>query len=147
MPGLIIPPRKRPNNDNEYFEILSKAVFQAGFSFKVVHDKWSGISKFFHNFDTERIADWGAMEVADALENPDMIRNTKKIKAIISNAQRFNELVEEHGSFSNYVDTITRLPYEERKKLLVSNFKWLGKTGAYFFLYCIDDDVPNWEER
>ncbi|MCY3411924.1 MAG: DNA-3-methyladenine glycosylase I [Candidatus Heimdallarchaeota archaeon] len=148
MPGEIIPPRKRPDTDNEYFEILSKAVFQAGFSFKVVHNKWSGIKKTFSDFNPQIIASWGPPEIADALDAPEMIRNSNKINAIVSNANTFNQLASEYGSFGKYVDFLLEKPYEERKKALSAQFKWLGKTGSYFFFYSINDpDMPAWDDR
>jgi hypothetical protein len=39
------------------------------------------------------------------------------------------------------------LPYAERSKRLAKRFKWLGRTGVYFLLWCVDEDVPSWEER
>ena len=44
---IIIPPKRKPNSDSGYFEILSKAVFQAGFSWKIVERKWVPIREAF----------------------------------------------------------------------------------------------------
>ncbi|MFQ5855357.1 MAG: hypothetical protein ACE5LU_06930 [Anaerolineae bacterium] len=38
MPGCEIPPRQKPANDNGYFEQLTKAMFQAGFSWQVINN-------------------------------------------------------------------------------------------------------------
>ena len=35
-----IPERKKPVNDDGYLEELTKAIFQAGFSWRVIRDKW-----------------------------------------------------------------------------------------------------------
>jgi len=47
----VVPPRKKPKNDKGYFEILSKAVFNAGFSYQVVRNKWKGTMEVFHEFN------------------------------------------------------------------------------------------------
>jgi 3-methyladenine DNA glycosylase Tag len=41
----VEPPREKPKDDKGYFEILSKAVFNAGFSYQVVRNKWEGIKE------------------------------------------------------------------------------------------------------
>jgi len=146
--GEVIPSRKKPETDAGYFELLAKAVFQAGFSYKVVSNKWEGITKVFHNFDTSKISRWKDVEILEAMESPDIIRNIRKITAIVDNASRFEELIAEHGSFLNFLKSFDKMDYDEKRNFLTSNFKWLGKTGAYFFLYCINDiSIPPWDER
>lgn len=147
MPDIIIPPRKKPNNDNGYFEILTKAVFQAGFSWKVVESKWGGFNEIFKNFDPDFIANWKENDVINALESPFIIRNEKKIKATIENAKVFIRIKKQYGSFDNYLQTINVNSYEELSSILIKQFKWLGRTGAYFFLWCIGEEVPKWENR
>ena len=82
--GAIVPPRKKPSNERGYFEILSKAVFNAGFSYQVVNRKWEGIKEIFHDFDPKIISNWTVDEVSNALESPKIIRNSKKVNAIVS---------------------------------------------------------------
>ena len=80
MAQKIIPPQEKPENEKGYFEILSKAVFNAGFSYQVVNTKWEGIKEVFNEFDPEIISNWTIDEVSDALESPKIIRNSKKVK-------------------------------------------------------------------
>lgn len=145
--GYVIPPRKKPTSDEEYFEFLSKAVFQAGFSFKVVERKWSDISEAFERFDFKSIARWDEEKVINLIQSPKIIRNIKKVKGIIYNANKFNELVKEHGSFEKYLVSIRNKPYNERSSILSKQFKWLGRTGAYVFFWCVNEEVPDWVER
>ena len=58
MAQKIIHQREKPKDDKGYFEILSKAVFNAGFSYKVVRTKWEGIKEVFREFDPEIISKW-----------------------------------------------------------------------------------------
>lgn len=146
MHKKIIPPRQKPNDEKGYFEILSKAVFNAGFSYQVVNRKWEGIMEIFHEFDPTIISDWTVDEIADALESPKIIRNSNKVKAIVSNAKIILELLEKFGSFENYLKSFRDKTYEEKQKILAKQFKWLGPTGAHFFLWSVGEDAPLCEQ-
>jgi DNA-3-methyladenine glycosylase I len=76
----------------------------------------------------------------------EIIRNGKKMNAIVSNAKVFNELVEKYGSFEKFLDSFREASYEDRLKTLSTQFKWLGRTGAHFFLWSIAEDAPPCEE-
>ena len=142
----VEPPRKKPTNDKGYFEILSKAVFNAGFSYQVVNSKWKGIKEVFDEFEPKILSKWTVDEVASALGSPKIIRNSRKVNAIVSNAKIFLELLEKHESFDNYLKSFRNKPYEEKQKILSKQFKWLGPTGAHFFLWSVGEDAPPCEE-
>jgi len=116
-----------------------------------VRTKWEGIKEVFNEFDPEIISNWTIDEVSDALESPKIIRNAKKVKAIVSNAQIFLELVRKHRSFENYLESFRDKCYEEsfrdkcyedKQQIIAKQFKWLGPTGAHFFLWSIGEDAP-----
>ena len=142
MAQKIIPPQEKPVDEKGYFEILSKAVFNAGFSYQVVNSKWEGTKEIFNKFAPEIISNWTNDEIFDALESPKIIRNGKKVKAIVSNANVFLELIGKHGSFENYLKSFRNKSYEEKQKIIAKQFAWLGPTGAHFFLWSIGEDVP-----
>ena len=144
---MIIPPRISPSNDNEYFEMLSKSVFQAGFSFKVVEQKWKDIVESFDNFDYKKVMYWNEEKIHQVLQSPKIIRNSKKVRGIVDNARVFHEVIKEHGSFNKYLKTIKDKVYTERSKIISKQFKWLGKTGTYVFLFMVNEEVPEWENR
>lgn len=147
IPDIIIPPRKKPTSENEYFEVLSKAVFQAGFSWKVVEKRWFFIKEAFVDFDVHKIKNYGGDEVGILLENPNIIRNRKKIEAIIENAKTFVEIQNEYGTFAKYIESIRDDGYKFRVKDISTRFRWLGRTGAFFFFYCINEETPEWKDR
>ena len=142
MAQKIIPPQEKPVDEKGYFEILSKAVFNAGFSYQVVRTKWEGIKEVFNEFDPEIISNWTIDEVSDALESPKIIRNSRKVNAIVSNAKIFLELVGKHSSFENYLGSFRNKCYEDKQQIIAKQFKWLGPTGAHFFLWSIGEDAP-----
>jgi len=146
MHQKIIPPQIKPKNEKGYHEILMKAVFNAGFSYKVVNTKWEGIREVFNGFDPFKISQWTVDDVYHAVNSPKVIRNSRKINAIVSNAKIFIELSNKYGSFENYLKSFRDKSYEEKSNQLSKQFKWLGPTGAHFFLWSVGEDVPPCEE-
>lgn len=126
--------------------MLSKAVFNSGFSYQVVNAKWAGTKQIFKNFDPEILSKWSIDEITNALESPKIIRNSRKVNAIVSNAGVFLKLVEKHGSFKNYLFSLRQKSYKSKVKEISSQFKWLGPTGVFFFLWSVGEEVPPHEE-
>src|SRR5205807_10040051 len=50
------PPQYTAKTLDDYLEHLSKGVFQAGISWRVVDARWPSITKAFHGFAVERVA-------------------------------------------------------------------------------------------
>lgn len=142
-----IPPRKKPANDNGYFEELTRAIFQAGFSWQVIRDKWPNFEKAFDGFDIATVAGYGEPDVERLAADKGIVRNRRKIEATIHNARTMWELIQEHGSFEAYLRSLDSLDYAGRRQELGSRFKNLGPTGVFTFLWCVDEQVPAWEDR
>ena len=146
-PGFEIPPRVTPADDKGYFEQMTKAIFQAGFSWQVVNNKWSNFQKAFDGFDVDRVAAYGPEDVDRLLSDDGIVRNGRKIEATIANAIQFQAIRDEFGSFAGYLRSLDDLAYRERQKILSKRFKNLGRTSVFVFLWCVSEDVPDWEER
>ena len=61
---IEIPPRIRPDDDSGYLEELTKAIFRAGFSWRVVREKWDAFRRAFDGFDLDRVAAYEAADIA-----------------------------------------------------------------------------------
>jgi len=146
-PGFEIPPRVTPADDNGYFEQMTKTIFQAGFSWQVVNDKWPNFQRAFDGFDVDRVAAYGPEDVDRLLSDAGIVRNGRKIEATIANALEFQTIRREFGSFANYLRSLDGLPYRERQKALSKRFKNLGRTSVFVFLWCVNEEVPAWEDR
>ena len=138
------PDRIQPKKLGDYLEIMTKAVFQSGISWKVVESKWPGIKGAFRDFDAEAVAETSEQALDDLCQDTRVIRNRRKLSAIVSNAQRMVELDEEHGGFQKYLrshDDFTATVPDIRQQ-----FKFMGDTGIYFFLCVLGEDVPPHDE-
>ena len=145
--GHEIPPRAKPEGDNGYFEHLTRAVFQAGFSWVVIRDKWPGFAQAFDGFSVEAVARYEDTDVDRLLNDPGIVRNGRKIVATLENARTIQRLSDTHGSFHDYLRSLDSLPYSQKRKELVRHFRNLGPTGVFTFLWSVDEPVPPWEER
>ena len=142
-----IPPRKKPADDRGYFEELTRAIFQAGFSWRVIRDKWPNFQKAFDRFDISTVAGYGTPDIERLVADPGIVRNRRKIDATINNARVMWNLVQGHGSFHAYLRSLDSLDYAARRKELSQQFSHLGPTGVFTFLWCVDEEVPDWENR
>jgi DNA-3-methyladenine glycosylase I len=146
-PCYEIPPRKVPESDSGYLEILTKSIFQAGFSWEVIREKWPHFRRAFHGFEVETVAEYGAGDVERLLGDPGIVRNGRKVEATIQNARIMQGLIAEYGSIYRYLRSLDGLPYAERRRHLTRRFHHLGPTGTFVFLYTVGEDVPDWEQR
>lgn len=128
----------------DYLEVMSKAVFQSGMSWKVVESKWPGTRDAFKGFDVKKVAGLRGRELEQLAKDERVIRNRRKIDAIVSNAERMLELDEQHGSFKQYLRS--HGDFDSTVNALKKDFKFMGPMGSYFFLYVVGESVPSHEE-
>ena len=148
MPREIkIPPRQRPADDNGYFEQLTKAVFKAGFSWTVIDNKWPNFQRALAGFDVDQVAAYDVPDVEQLLADASIVRNGRKILATIANARTIQAIRAEHGSLFSYLRSLDHLSYEGRRNTLTSQFSGLGPTSCFVFLWCVEEEVPDWSQR
>ena len=138
------PKRIQPGRLGDYLEVMSKSVFQAGISWRVVENKWPGIKEAFRDFDAEAVARMSPEDIDALAKDTRVIRNYRKLVAIVENAQTMLDLEAEHGSFRDYLRSHGE--FEETVKDLRKRFRFLGDMGAYHFLYVVGEDVPSYED-
>ena len=137
-------------DDDTIFEFLVLESFQAGLSWYTILVKREHFRKAFDNFNYKKIAQYSEEKAEELMNNPGIVRNRLKIKATISNAQKFMEIQKEFGSFSKYiwgfvdgkpidnkrknlseVPTTTEISDALSKDLKKRGFKFLGSTVVY----------------
>ena len=138
------PPQVQVQSLNDYLEVMSKAVFQSGMSWRVVNAKWTTTNEAFHEFEIGRVAGMSEEELDELGQDTRVIRNRRKLAAIVHNAQRIIELDAAHGDFRSYLRS--HGDFYDVVKDLRKQFKFLGDTGCYFFLYVIGEQVPPHDE-
>jgi DNA-3-methyladenine glycosylase I len=91
------------HDDRRQFEFLILEGAQAGLSWYTVLRKRESYRRAFDGFDAEKIARYDAVKIAELLQNPGIIRNRAKIAATVLNAGRYLDVMEEFGSFDDYL--------------------------------------------
>lgn len=91
------------HDDRLLFEFLTLESAQAGLSWYTVLRKRENYRIAFYGFDPEKVARYDELKIKQLLANPGIIRNRLKVRAAVSNAQRFLEVREEFGSFDAYI--------------------------------------------
>jgi 3-methyladenine DNA glycosylase Tag len=143
VPGQA-PEQIEPQRLGDYLEVLAKAVFQSGMSWRVIEAKWEGFREAFAGFDPRTVADLSPADVDRLAEDTRIVRNRRKIQATIDNAAEMIQLDEEYAGFRNFLRS--HETFEDTVADLRRRFRFLGDTGAYFFLYVVGEQVPSHEE-
>ena len=123
---------KQPITLADYLETMSKAVFQAGISWKVVDAKWPGILKAMRGFDPVVVSKLSGADIDRLMQDTRMIRNRRKLEGIVLNARKMLELDKEFKSFRRYLRA--QGTFAETAAALHRDFKYVGESGAYYFL-------------
>ena len=144
MPSGQPPEQIKPTSLNDYLEVMSKAVFQSGMSWRVVEAKWPGTREAFYDFDVHKVAAFDERDLDELSQDTRVIRNYRKLAAIVSNAQIMIALDGEYGTLQEYLRSQDN--FDATLDMVRKDFKFLGPTGIYFFLYVVGEQVPSHEE-
>lgn len=154
------------SDDRTLFEFLTLEGAQAGLSWITILRKRDGYRAAFHNFDYRKVADMTAGDEDRLLNFDSLVKNRRKIHSTIVNARLFGEIVNEYGSFFNYIISFfpgqqriindvsdkSRLPTSSpisdaiSKDMKRRGFRFFGSTICYAFLQAtgfIDDHCNN----
>jgi len=98
------------SDDIELFERLALESFQAGLSWQTILNKRGAFRAAFRGFDPATVSAFDDMDRARLMADPGIVRNRAKIDATIRNADAFQTVVAEFGSFDAYLGSIVRRP-------------------------------------
>jgi DNA-3-methyladenine glycosylase I len=91
------------DHDHRLFEKLCLEGFQAGLSWLTILNKREAFRRAFAGFDPQRVAHFGAPDVARLLGDAGIVRHRGKIEAAIHNARQALDVIDEFGSLAAYV--------------------------------------------
>lgn len=93
-----------PTHDLEWFEKVSLEGFQAGLSWITILRRRDRFREVFEGFDPYAVVRFGDAEVTRLLGDAGIIRHEGKIRAVINNAARAIELLDEVGTLGAYFE-------------------------------------------
>ena len=133
---------KRPTSDNVYFENMTRVIFLAGLSWKMLDKKWPNFKRAFKNFSIAEVAKFDEKEIKRLMSDAGIVRNQAKIIATINNAKHLQDVKKEHGSFQSYLDKLDKSNnYALVIKELGKKFSRLGPSSARIFLYSVGEQI------
>lgn len=91
------------HDDKKHFEYLLLEAMQCGLNWTMMLKKRGIFKEQFDNFDYELITKYDEVKVENIMNAEGMIKSRRKIEAIINNAKCFMKVIQEFGSFDNYI--------------------------------------------
>ena len=110
-------------DDDRYLAELTRKVFQSGFVWRVVDQKWSDFEEVFWGFDIDKLLMMPDEMLERKATDPKIIRHLKKVWSIRENALMISEIRSEHGSFGQFV---ADWPEDD----IISLWQYLKKHGS-----------------
>lgn len=113
-----------PKSDDRWLSEFSKRIFQAGFNWSVVENKWDGFERAFWNFDPGKCSQIDMDDMERLTSDKAIVRNPVKIKTVAKNAQMILGMAAQAGSADSF---IREWPSEDYFGLLT----YLQKQGSH----------------
>lgn len=109
--------------DDRFLAEFTMKVFQSGFVWRVVRNKWPDFERMFFDFNIEKILLIPDEMLEQKAADPSIIRNYTKVRTIRDNAIMIDSVAREHGSFAKFV---ADWPSED----IIGLWAYLKKHGA-----------------
>jgi DNA-3-methyladenine glycosylase I len=143
-------------DDRALFEKLLLDGFQAGLSWITILKKRENYIKVYDGFQPENIARYTPKKLERLMADPGIVRNRAKIEGSVVNARSYLKIMEETGSFSEFLwkftdgrtvvnrfRTMAEIPAQTdasramSKELKGRGFKFVGPTICYAFMQAV----------
>ncbi|WP_437182706.1 DNA-3-methyladenine glycosylase I [Shouchella shacheensis] len=140
-------------DDQKLFELLMLEGMQAGLSWYTILKKRKAFREAFDDFLPEKITTYNEDKISELMKNKAIIRNRRKIEAVIQNARVYQGIQSRGIPFSTYIWSFTNgeplvfyrktiddvpvmTPESElmSKQLKQAGMKFVGPTICYAFM-------------
>jgi 3-methyladenine DNA glycosylase Tag len=123
--------------DDRILAEMTRRIFYAGFSSKVVDAKWDAFEAAFERFHPRTCAFITEERFDTLMKNPAIVRNGAKIKSVQVNAQLILDLASAHGSAARCFAEWSDADYVGLLGMLKARASHLGGEAAMRFLRSI----------
>jgi len=148
MPDLKTAEEIKKVPEDRILAAMTRSVFQAGFSWKVIHNKWSGFEEAFEGFVPVRWKFMSDDDLDSLVSDKRIVRNGQKILSVRENAILVCDLEDEYGSAAACIADWPLEDFTGLLELLKKRGSRLGgMTGQYFLRslgrdgWCLSRDV------
>ncbi len=123
--------------DDRVLAAMTRRIFNAGFSSKVIDAKWDAFEAAFDRFDPRACAFMTDDRFDALMRNRGIVRNGAKIRAVQVNARFLMDLAAEHGSAARFFADWPDADYVGLLDVLKKRASHLGGDAAKRFLRSI----------
>ncbi|MGO2129651.1 MAG: DNA-3-methyladenine glycosylase I [Pseudoalteromonas prydzensis] len=109
--------------DDAWLEEFTRKIFQSGFYWSVINNKWAGFREVFWDFSVDKLLMMPPDMLEQKASDERIVRNFKKVQTIPHNAYMIHDVAAEHGSFSQF---IANWPTDD----IIGLWAYLKKHGA-----------------
>ena len=122
--------------DDRYLSMATRCIFQSGFNWKVIDNKWDGFEAAFEGFDLGRWVLSNDDDIATLVSDRRIVRNGQKIMSVPANARFFAEMASEHGGVGRWIgDWPVTDQIGLMDALAQGGSRLGGATGQYFLRF------------
>jgi len=126
--------------DDRYLAMMTKVINQAGFSWKVIENKWPEFEEAFFKFDTFKLGLLSPEQWEAYCSDRRVVRNWQKIKALQENVFFVQDTAREHGSFGKFFADWPSTDQIGLMAHLKKHGSRLGGNSAMYFLRFMGKD-------
>lgn len=140
LPKVAAKKKLAATGDDRFLAMMTKAINQAGFSWKVIENKWPQFEEAFFEFNPNKLGLLSPEQWEAYTSDRRVVRNWQKIKALQENVFFVQEESRKHGGFGKFLadwpadDQIGLMAY------LKKHGSRLGGQSALWFLRTMGKD-------
>jgi len=140
LPKVASQRKLRTTGDDRYLAMMTRVINQAGFSWKVIDNKWPQFEEAFLGFDTFKLSLLSPEQWEAYTSDRRVVRNWQKIQALQENLYFVRETAREHGSFGRFVADWPVSDYVGLLAFLKKHGSRLGGNSGQYFLRFMGKD-------
>lgn len=127
-------------SDDRYLAKMTQCVFNAGFNWKVIKNKWDGFEDAFHGFNPKGLAHMAPEKWEAYLDDTRIVRNWTKIRSVLDNAHFILDEGSKHGSFGQFFASWPASDQVGLMDYMKKNGSRLGGNTSMYFIRFIGKD-------
>ena len=137
LPKVASSRKLKSLGDDRYLSMMTRVINQAGFSWKVIENKWPEFEEAFLGFDTFKLSLLSPEQWEAYTSDRRVVRNWQKIKALQDNLFFVREIASEHGSFGKFIadwpvdDQVGLLALPQKARLATGRQQWHVFSAIY----------------
>ena len=90
--------------NDRFLAAMTKKVFQSGFVWRVIEQKWPQFEEVFFGFDIEKVLLMPDEMLEQKATDKRIVRNYKKVCTVRDNALMISDVSRKHGSFGKFIN-------------------------------------------